>query len=544
MKKSSFKKVAYYNDFRHLITNISELYENKTAITFYTRNKKIDEHKYKQLAEDSISFAKGLAAAGINGKNTAIISENSYLWVASFFGIVSAGGVAVPIDTENTGNIIHDLIKKSDCEVILISEEMLGVLDEMSEILDKNIKIIVLGYRDEHQTFDNICAEGKDTNIDSIKIEPDQTAAIIFTSGTTAVMKPVMLTHKSILYNASDVLSMIDTQNKVFNTLPFYHSYGLTCGLIAPLINGCNIAICSDVRRIIRDVELFKPYFIISVPLIVEVIYSKLLSIIDSSEHAGEIHKYLNSNFAKNFFNNKTKKQLKNILIGTAFENLKNISTGGAYMSETISKKLEKMDIIVLNGYGVTECSPVVSCNRNNNYEFKSTGEVLPGYKVKIVDDEILIKGVSLMKGYYKEEALTSASFEDGWFKTGDLGYLKNNKLYIRGRKKNLIVMKNGKKVSAEELESVIKTIPLVKEVMAYGATTGISTDDVKIAATIYPDPEQITGMTSYEILAKLQKEVDRLNNTLPAYQQIQMINLKEEDFGRTSNFKIKRQTN
>ena len=182
------------------------------------------------------------------------------------------------------------------------------------------------------------------------------------------------------------------------------------------------------------------------------------------------------------------------------------ILSGGAYLDLRIAEDLLHMGIVVLQGYGITECSSSVSCNRNEDFSLDSVGMILPGCEVKFVDDEILVKSYSIMNGYYNEPELTKEAFADGWFKTGDLGYLdKKGHLHITGRKKNLIVMKNGKKVAAEEMEQEFKGMPLVKEVLVYGALSGESTDDVKIAAEIYPDPERTQGMSSYEILEQLQ---------------------------------------
>ncbi len=197
----------------------------------------------------------------------------------------------------------------------------------------------------------------------------------------------------------------------------------------------------------------------------------------------------------------------------------------------------------MLQGYGITECSPSISVNRNEDYRLDSVGLVLPSYEVRIVDDEIQVRGVPLMNGYYKQPELTAQSYDGEWFKTGDLGYLdKQGHVHITGRKKNLIVMKNGKKVAVEEMEEEMKKLPLVKEAMVYGAKSGISEDDVKIAVMVYPDQEAAKDMTSYEILEQLQEYVDRLNAQLPTYKQIQMVNIRDTEFERTSSNKIKRQ--
>ena len=207
-----------------------------------------------------------------------------------------------------------------------------------------------------------------------------------------------------------------------------------------------------------------------------------------------------------------------------------------------ISLELKRFGIQTLQGYGITECSPLISVNRHQMNQPESVGVVVPGVELRFQEGEILVRGENVMLGYYKDEEMTREAMGDGWFHTGDLGYLdKRGFLYITGRKKNLIVLKNGKKVSPEEIESRIARLPLVKEVMAYGATTGQSTDDVKIAVIVYPDPKEAGGMTSYEILNTLQKEIESINGHYPSYKQIQLVNLRENEFSKTSSQKIKR---
>jgi long-chain acyl-CoA synthetase len=224
--------------------------------------------------------------------------------------------------------------------------------------------------------------------------------------------------------------------------------------------------------------------------------------------------------------------------------NLHIIVSGGANLSEKISKDFELFGILILQGYGITECSPLVSANSNHSYKHGTVGHVLSSFELKFVDEEIWVKGPSVMKGYYKDPEQTAEVMEDGWFKTGDLGYLdRNGFLCLTGRKKNLIVFKNGKKLSPEKLEEMIRPLPLVKDVIVQGTASGSSTDDVKLTASIFPDAAQTADMSSYEILVALQKEIDRINDDLPGYQQIELLNMRDQEFERTSTKKIKRYT-
>jgi len=287
---------------------------------------------------------------------------------------------------------------------------------------------------------------------------------------------------------------------------------------------------------------LAQPHTVLTVPLVLETIHNRLWATAEETGKADGLRTLLK---LKKFMfqlgfrkSGKTLDALRKKILG----DVRLIICGGAHMNPEISEEFSYLGISVIQGYGITECAPLVSVNRNLANKWNSVGLVSAHTEVKIVDGEILVRGKNIMQGYYKQPELTEEAMVDGWFCTGDIGEIdRDGFLYITGRKKNLIVLKNGKKISPEKLEEKLKTVPLVQDVMVYGAVTGSSTDDVQVAASVYPDKDKAAGMTTYEILEHLQAEFNKINNTLPFYQQIQMITIREQEFSKTSLKKIKR---
>jgi len=544
MKQYPFNNPDYYSTFSEMVSGI-EKFAEKPAIEWFDRQKERYVHDYKRFCSDVNALKKALISRALNGKHVAIVGENSYHWILAFLAITSTGGVAVCVDTEQPDEIIRQLICQADTQVVFATTTFYPICQPLFAE-DKVSSIVVMSSESGSEaplSLDGLIEEGRKLpEPEYPPVSPDDTAAIIFTSGTTSKSKPVMLTHRNLLQNASSSLASVDIKNHTYTALPFYHSYGLTCAILNSLINGSKLTINGDIKTMMRDLLLSNPENFTAVPLMVEALHGMLWVSIEKSGDGERVRAALKRYLKMKSFGLSVGKSRLVAIKEKIFGRVNLIISGGAHLNPEISRALEAFGILVVQGYGISECSPLISVNRNKTSRFETVGHVLRGCEVKIVNDEIWVKGPNVMKGYYKDPEATTEVFEGEWFKTGDLGSIdKNGYLSITGRIKNLIVLKNGKKISPEKIEELIQKIPLVKDVMVYGATNGTSADDVKPAASIYPDPAKAEGMTSYEILDHLQKEINIINATLPPYQQIQMVNIREKEFLKTASKKIKR---
>jgi len=547
MKSYPLNEVQYYSRFRDMIEDLAQRYEEAPAISWFTRKQEQKDVSYRQFRDDVRYLQEAFIDMGLAGKHIAIVGENSYEWILVYFAANYCGSVAVCVDIEQPDETILQMLTMADADVIFLSSayqdicsEYAGAEKEMFLLSGKGSELTAVKELIEAGAL--IWQEGRQNKEMDSRVTPDLTASIVFTSGTTSRSKPVMLSQEAVLTNASDALANVKVGARTFTNLPFYHTYGWTCSVLSMLIPGTNLFINGNLKTVLRDLQMANAHTLLTVPLMLETIHSKIWL---SAEENGKTEALKKLFAMKRFLyslgikkSGKTLESIRKKCLGT----IELIICGGAHVSSEIMEEFQLMDVTVLQGYGITECAPLVSVNRNQANKINSVGLMCANCEVKVEDGEILVRGKNLMKGYYNAPELTAEVMKDGWFCTGDIGEIdKDGFLYITGRKKNLIVFKNGKKVSPEKLEEKIKSIPLVQDVMVYGAASGVSTDDVQIAASIYPDKEQTEGMTSYEILEALQSQINRINNDLPMYQQIQMVHIREQEFSKTALKKIKR---
>jgi len=544
VKNYPYYDVPRYETFLQMM-NVAKKYGDKPAFVWYDRQQEQHTLTYTQLCKQVDGLKEQLLAMGLGGCHLAIVSENSLEWIVAFLGTVMAGGIAVCVDIEQSDDTIRQLICQADSDIVVASPTFHAICAPL--LADGKIKKLIstaTGPRAEgYESLDDLVAQGCALPpTPPVPKTKDDVAAIVFTSGTTSKAKPVMLSQLNIQHSATSTITMTDHGYKYFSALPFYHSYGLSCTIVNTIVKGGTLTLNSDLRTMMRDIKLAQPDSAVAVPLMCEALYNMLWMVLEKQGKADEMRAVLKRyrTFSRFGLHIGQKKLIaaKNAILGPIHV----LISGGAHLDLELWQNLNAFGIGVYQGYGITECSPMIATNRNKACRLGSVGLLVPLCELKTVDGEIWIKGPNIMKGYYKDPESTAEVMDGDWFKTGDLGYVdKDGFIFITGRIKNLIVLKNGKKISPEKIEELIGHIPMVKDVMVYGAASGTSTDDVKPAASIYPDPQQTQGMSSYEILEHLQTEINKINATLPVYQQVQMINIREKEFNKTASKKIKR---
>jgi long-chain acyl-CoA synthetase len=529
--------ITYYETFPAFLSGIAAAYGDKPAVSWFTRRQEQETRTYAQLDRRVRALSAALCAQGLAGRHIAVVGENSYDWICAFLAIVSCGGVAVCIDTEQSDEDIRSMLVQSDAEAAFASPTFLPICAPLGE----RIRMFPMGgAADDPLSIDALCA--LEAELPDCGVAPDQTAAIVFTSGTTSQPKLVMLSHRNILYNFIDSAVYVEFGARTYCSLPFYHTYGLTCGVLGSLYRGTHLFINGDLRTSMRDLRLAEPETMLTVPLVVEAIYHQICLAAEKAGTAEQLKKLLGRGGLLRRARTQPIPPEIAAVRDSVIPGLRVIISGGAHLGREISGEFERLGVMVLQGYGITECSPLIAVNRLDACRMGTVGHPMPHCQVKLVEEEVWASGASIMQGYYGEPELTAEVLEDGWFKTGDLGFLdKDGFLTLTGRKKNLIVFKNGKKISPEKLEERISQFPLVREVLVHGTQSGAAADDVKLTASIFPDPQRCEGMSSYEILHTLQAEIDRINASLPSYQQIQMVNIREREFSKTGTKKIKR---
>ena len=537
---------------RDIINNSNNKYKDAIAIQ-EKKNKKIVSYTYGQLRNDVYALGTKLIDMGLKDKHIAIVGENSYNWIVSYLAIITGVGVAVPLDKELDSEQISKLLEKGDASAVLFSKGFLSSIDEIIE----NSKLefaACLNDTDKYtdvQTLINegrqLINEGSTVYEDSI-VNVNELNVIMFTSGTTGFNKGVMISQNNLLVNIEQSCKAFGIYHKTVAVLPFHHIYENVCGMIAPITVGMTLFINDSLKYLSKDLKLAQPELEIMVPLFLETMEKSIRAQLKRMN----LEKTFENSIKFSNFLLKFGIDLRRLLFRKVHANfggkLKAIVCGGAALKPELITFFGDIGITIHNGYGITECTPLISVNLNKKGDHFSVGKIFSSCEVKIDNKneegigEILVKGPNVMIGYYKDDESNEKSFTNGWFRTGDYGSIDADKnLVICGRKKNLIVLSNGKNVHPEELEGYIyEMMPYVKESLVYIDKNKKGSE--VISTYVYLDQDFSSGKSLEELESILKEDLKKVNKKLPSFKKIQHIYIKEEEFEKNSSKKIIRQ--
>ncbi len=519
---------------------------------------------FSKATEDIEAFGSWLYRKFPHTVRVAVIGETRYEWYLTYLATVNGTGIIIPLDKELPPAEILTMLERSRADVLVYSNSAYSHLEEIKDNLPA-LTISMDPVRPDSASlyFWDLLTEGYkyreegDKSYDEIPIDPDEMRIILFTSGTTAQAKAVMLSHKNICINLMGMCSMVNIgpTDTCLSILPIHHTYECTCGFLCEFYRGTTVAVCPGLRYIVPSLKEVKPTFVLMVPLVVESIYSGIMKKINADP---KVKRKFNlglkiSNTLLALGIDVRKKLFKDIHDVTG-GNLRFLIAGGAAISSELIGKLREIGIHCFQGYGLTECAPILALNREDYYNDSSAGLPLPGVEVKIINQdengigEIISKGPNIMLGYYEDEEKTAAAIdEEGYFHTGDIGYLdKDSFVIITGRKQNVIVAKNGKNIFPEEIEFLLLKHDLISEVVVHEIEEN---DNMLLRAVIYPSREAIDlddelkglELDSPQIKERLEKIVKIVNKELVAYKAVRRVEIRTEEFEKNTSKKIKR---
>ncbi len=538
MAKGIYKSDVEYSDLKDMINGVASRFGTEPVFKYETKGVKT-EISFDRFKNDIDGFGAYLFSKGYNGdKKIAVLGENSYNWIVTYFSVVNGGNVIIPLDKELKPNELLVLLNSSETDVLVYSKQKQKAVDEMiTEGLNVPNMICMTEMEKLCQEGQEIIADGNTEYLD-VKIDVEKMCAIIYTSGTTGTPKGVMLNHKNLTKDAYLSISCSTIPRDTVAVLPLNHTFGFMACILCQIWMGYCTFITSSLKTFMRDVKEHRPAHISVVPLFVESIYKNIWKTAEKTGKANLLKKMIKVSNGLRKVGIDARRTLFKTVLDNFGGNLEMIISGGAPIDDIYMKGLEDFGITIINGYGITECSPIVALNRVECIKLGTVGKPIPTVEVKIEnpnedgEGEIWVKGDIVMMGYYNMEEETNKVLKDGWFNTGDIGkMIDGDFLSITGRKKNLIILANGKNVYPEELEFLVSHIEGVTECLVYE-------EDDMIATEIYVDAEE----DKEQVKENIKKGIQELNNTLASYKQIRKIKFRSVEFEKTTTKKIKRQ--
>ena len=552
-----------FENIRVMVENAAERFPNKNALTYKKKPTAPEmlHYTYTEGRDFVRDIATEFIAMGMRDTNVAIIGEASPEWVFSYFALMSIGAVTVPIDKELPPDDMASILNTAACPFVVYSTAIADKMLKVKELVPSLKSFVEMGDGTQEfavnlNTVRTLGAEkyaSGDNSYYDYDIDPKKLASIVFTSGTTGKGKGVMLTTENICMDMQQGMYNFNITERTMCVLPPHHTFGSTVNFVGHYAQGCEIYISSGLKYIMNELKTFKPTHLILVPLFVETFYKRIMSQAEKSGKLDKLKKGIKlSNTLRKFGIDMRKKLFGESVLSNFGGELEMIICGGAALNQDIIDFFESIGVTILNGYGITECAPLISCNRNEYRKQGSVGLPIVGGHVKILnpdengEGEISYKGPNVMMGYYNDEEATRAAFtEDGYFKTGDYGKVlmegKDQWIYITGRLKNLIIFSNGKNVYPEEIETDIQGVYGVNEVVVYAGESRSNPQKEVIVAEIFPDFDALEMHGITDAQKYFDDEIIKINEKNVSYKKVGAVKIRNEEFPKNTSKKITR---
>lgn len=538
MNKGIYKASVCYKDLKDMINCVAKDFKDENVFKYNKDGRKV-EITFNRFKKDIDAFGEYLFSKGYKDKKIAVLGENSYEWIVTYFAVVNGGNVIIPIDKELKPNEILALLKSSETDLLVYSEQKKKAVNEM---LENGLSCEILT-TDE---IEHCCAVGQELisggsrDYKDCEIDAEKMCAIIYTSGTTGTPKGVMLSHKNLTRDAFLSISCMKIPRNGMAILPLNHTFGFMACVLCQIWMGYTTYITSSLKTVMHDLQEAKPGHMSVVPLFIENIYKNIWKTAEKQGKAKLLRNMIKTSNALRKVGIDMRRTFFKSVLDKLGGNMEMIISGGAPIDDIYMKGFDDFGITIINGFGITECSPIVALNRVDDIKYGTVGNAIPEVQIRIYnpnengEGQIWVKGDIVMMGYYNNQEATDEVLKDGWFNTGDIGKIVDEKyLAITGREKNLIILANGKNVYPEELEYLISHIDNVTEVLVYE-------EDEMITAEIYSDSED----NKEAVREQIKKDIQELNKKLADYKKIRKVKFRAVEFEKTTTKKIKRNYN
>ena len=556
-KALEYNSVRPFSSLQEMLTIARDTNPDKEAFMYKEKGQQ-KSVTYREFKDQTIALGTAFNELGLSKSHIACIGENSYLWVLSYLTVVGSEGVFVPIDKLIEDEAILNLLRHSESEALIFGGEryaeiirknrdkLTGIKYFISMDIEEDTEEFVSLRRLVSRGFELVAAG--DQSYESMKSDPNALKMLVYTSGTTGNPKGVMLSEHNLVSSVYYGLHVCTVHTKCLSVLPYHHTYEAVCGLLVGLYKNVTICINESLRTVLPNLQHYKPDYIYLVPAFVEVFYKRIWDTAEKTGKAKMLRILIKVSNALRKCGIDLRRKLFASVTKNFGGNLVKIVCGGAPLRSEVGDFFDSIGIALMNGYGISECSPLVSVNRDQISDPATVGFPLPCLEVKIDDPdedgngEIMVKGDVVMLGYYKMPEESAVALQDGWFRTGDFGHFSEiGQIVITGRKKNIIILANGKNVYPEELENSVMSIPYVKEVIVSEYTRSEDGEKQGLSAEVFLDKDKLAELGVEDAEKKIKEDVDALCESMPPYKKITRVVVRDTEFAKTTSNKIKR---